>query len=204
MNYYNKAFTLVELIVTIAILAILATIAFISLQWYAQTAKNSKVWQDLNTLANTIQIWITKWMMSNIEDLVKWDRIAINGISAWSVITVYDNDKKASTWSLDNISINYKVGTVDFKTLRQNGDDFKDSDNNDYVLSIAYSWASVFYQVAGQQVANSGEYIAIVKWNYIAQPWDTLGLISHNGSSIGIVNNQNLGLKKNNTNLYPN
>ncbi|MDP2090240.1 MAG: type II secretion system protein, partial [Candidatus Gracilibacteria bacterium] len=37
----KKAFTLVELIVTIIILAILGTIVFISLQGYSQTARDS-------------------------------------------------------------------------------------------------------------------------------------------------------------------
>jgi prepilin-type N-terminal cleavage/methylation domain-containing protein len=46
-NTKKQAFTLVELIVVITILAILGTIAFISLQGYSQDAKNSKVTSDL-------------------------------------------------------------------------------------------------------------------------------------------------------------
>lgn len=42
-KYKNiKAFTLVELIVVITILAILWTIAFISLQWYTRDARSLK------------------------------------------------------------------------------------------------------------------------------------------------------------------
>jgi prepilin-type N-terminal cleavage/methylation domain-containing protein len=59
-NTKKQAFTLVELIVVITILAILGTIAFISLQGYSQDAKNSKVSSDLGTLASAIEISNTK------------------------------------------------------------------------------------------------------------------------------------------------
>jgi prepilin-type N-terminal cleavage/methylation domain-containing protein len=56
----KKAFTLVELIVVITILAILGTIAFISLQGNTQDAKNSKVLSDVASISKKISILSTK------------------------------------------------------------------------------------------------------------------------------------------------
>ena len=56
MRNTRKAFTLVELIVVITILAILGTIAFISLQGYSADARNSKRSSDLGELVKTVSI----------------------------------------------------------------------------------------------------------------------------------------------------
>ena len=56
MNDINKkAFTLVELIVVITILAVLWTIAFISLQSYTISARDSVRVADLNTIKSAIE-----------------------------------------------------------------------------------------------------------------------------------------------------
>ena len=71
MKNTNKAFTLVELIVVITILAILGTIAFISLQGYSQDAKNAKVSSDLRTMVTAIETKITDGtvsMASTVDD----------------------------------------------------------------------------------------------------------------------------------------
>jgi len=60
MRNTKKAFTLVELIVVITILAILGTIAFISLQGYSGEAKNSKVTSDLRNIASAIETASTR------------------------------------------------------------------------------------------------------------------------------------------------
>ncbi|MDR0772641.1 MAG: type II secretion system GspH family protein [Candidatus Peribacteria bacterium] len=56
----KRAFTLVELIVVITILAILGTIAFISLQGYSADARNSKRQNDVNSIAQKISIELAK------------------------------------------------------------------------------------------------------------------------------------------------
>ncbi|MDR1944565.1 MAG: type II secretion system GspH family protein [Candidatus Peribacteria bacterium] len=56
----KKAFTLVELIVVITILAILGTIAFISLQGYSADARNSKRTNDVASISQKISIEIVK------------------------------------------------------------------------------------------------------------------------------------------------
>ena len=52
----TKAFTLVELIVVITILAILWTIAFISLQWYSERSRDSVRVTDMKTMKNSLEL----------------------------------------------------------------------------------------------------------------------------------------------------
>lgn len=51
----RKGFTLVELIVVITILAVLWTISFVSLQWYASEARDSKRVSDLNSIRSILE-----------------------------------------------------------------------------------------------------------------------------------------------------
>jgi prepilin-type N-terminal cleavage/methylation domain-containing protein len=173
-----NAFTLVELIVVITILAILATIAFVSLQGYSQRAKNAKVSQDLNALKHTIEISTTNGVVESLDSIVLGDISAINGVAPSGTVTLYDDQNIASQAVLDNVATKYSIGGIDFAALRQNGDEFKDSEGNEYIIAIAYSGSTSYYQLAGQQEENSGELLAITKGNYIAQSGDTPSLIS--------------------------
>ena len=56
---YTNGFTLVELIVVITILAILSTIAFISLQGYASSARDSKRLNDIKIIEKWLSIYNT-------------------------------------------------------------------------------------------------------------------------------------------------
>ncbi len=67
-----RAFTLVELIVVITILAILWTIAFISLQWYSKDARNSVRLSDLSNIDKMLWIKIvTAWKVPLPDDYVE-------------------------------------------------------------------------------------------------------------------------------------
>ena len=57
MNKQKKAFTLVELIVVITILAILGTIAFISLQWYSKDARDSIRISDTSNMKTSLELF---------------------------------------------------------------------------------------------------------------------------------------------------
>ena len=59
-NNFNKAFTLVELIVVITILAVLATVAFISFQWYTSSSRDSVRLADLKNISKSFEITRTK------------------------------------------------------------------------------------------------------------------------------------------------
>ncbi len=64
----QKAFTLVELIVVITILAILWTIAFISLQWYSRDARDSVRVSDLSNIEKQLELYLVKWTKLPIPD----------------------------------------------------------------------------------------------------------------------------------------
>jgi len=57
MNKQKNAFTLVELIVVITILAILWTIAFISLQWYSKDARDSIRISDISNIKTSLELF---------------------------------------------------------------------------------------------------------------------------------------------------
>lgn len=92
----NFWFTLVELIVTITILAILATIAFISLQWYLSWARDSVRISDLSNINKALAVMRTKnWSVIKPENFIP---ITLS----WSVIW-YQWD--ANKYVLDRIGI---------------------------------------------------------------------------------------------------
>jgi len=171
----TKGFTLVELIVVITILAILGTIAFISLQGYSQEAKNSKVINDVRALGTAVETSLTSGSV-NMGDLTVGDRTATNGLTDGSN---FGSGATTTAWA------NYKVGTVNFTGLRQNGTDFKDNEGNDYIAATAIDGAtnSAFYQIVGQTKNADGSYAAIVKGNYIVvnPGTDSTGLVTETG-----------------------
>jgi len=83
----TKAFTLVELIVVITILAILWTIAFISLQWYSKDTRNSVRLSDLLNIDKTLWIkLVTAWKVpvpDNKIDITASGTIFIYQWNAW-------------------------------------------------------------------------------------------------------------------------
>ncbi len=63
------AFTLVELIVVITILAILWTIAFISLQWYSAQARDSKRLSDIQNIKKSLELFsLNTWKYPLADD----------------------------------------------------------------------------------------------------------------------------------------
>lgn len=102
-----KAFTLVELIVVITILAILWTIGFVSLSGYAKTSRDSVRVSDISTITKSLEIF---WSMHNvypspnnmIELLASWKTLSLQG-EAWTwvlnSIKVFD--------AIDPVSNNY-------------------------------------------------------------------------------------------------
>ena len=57
----KQGFTLVELIVVITILAILWTIAFIALQWYSKTARDSARISDMSRIKTSLELFMVEW-----------------------------------------------------------------------------------------------------------------------------------------------
>ena len=88
----NKAFTLVELIVVITILAILWTIAFISFQWYSWNARDwVRLW-DLKNVEIGLELFIVeKWFYPTPDNAVN---ITYSWAIAWNQWTLWDTVTK--------------------------------------------------------------------------------------------------------------
>ncbi len=183
MRNTNKAFTLVELIVVITILAILGTIAFISLQGYTGEAKNSKVTSDLRNIASAIETSSTRNSVLLADVL-----LANTNVSSNNAVDV------TSTFWPKNIALNntasgvtYAVGNVDFAAVEQNGEDFKDpngikpgttDEQADYIFAMVTSPDFKAYQLAGQIIENDIKKSRVNGTFYTASGTTANGLIS--------------------------
>lgn len=180
MKSTKKAFTLVELIVVITILAVLATVAFISLTGYSQDAKNSKVASDIRSLVSAIEAGSAKGDFT-VKDIVNTTLATSHGIT---------DVANSGTITLTSVAIagTYDVGTVDFPTIKQNGDDFKDSDENEYLVAFVSSGSFAGYNVAGQTKNSAGTALAYIAGNYIqVETTDAESLISQSGGTTPLV-----------------
>jgi len=91
MKHKNKiqAFTLVELIVVITILAILWTIAFISLQWYASQARDSKRLSDIQNIKTSLELFsLNTWKYPFPDNS---NEVTYNLSLLWKQWVVWDN-----------------------------------------------------------------------------------------------------------------
>lgn len=105
----KKAFTLVELIVVITILAILGTIAFISLQGYSAQARDSKRITDVSSLISKVNVEVVRGDIS-LSDMLEEDS---NSKFTWSVVALSG-------------STNSDVGKINFPVLRESETNFQD------------------------------------------------------------------------------
>jgi len=158
----KKAFTLVELIVVITILAILGTIAFISLQGYSADARNSKRTQDLNNLAGSINIKTTQG--SQLSGFVT--TVAARDLSTPSI---------AGAASVNGT--NYDAGTPNYTALGIKAADFKDPTGVDYSIGITTLKDGQFEFAASVENGN-GAKTARVNGTYKARLAATTGTIA--------------------------
>lgn len=181
----KKAFTLVELIVVITILAILGTIAFISLQGYSGDAKNSKVTSDLRNIASAIETTSTK----NGTSLLSMVDATIAANAIPDTTSTFGSGTQIAIWT------NYDIGNVDFAVIGQNGADFLDPNgaNAKYLFAAVTSSTFKAYQLAGQIIDNDTKKARITGTYYKAVPGDTAdGLIEANNKDAW---NTTVGLK---------
>jgi len=124
--YTTWAFTLVELIVVITILAILWTIAFISLQWYSAQARDSKRLSDISNIKKSVELFsLNTWKYPEPDD---------------SVIMSYSWEALRYQWTVwDQVSINVS------RNLNEKPTD--PSTGNEYTYSTTYSQTE--YEVLG-------------------------------------------------------
>lgn len=163
----KKAFTLVELIVVITILAILWTIAFISLEWYSWEARDSKRLNDVNNIFKKISLERVKWvypenLMVNWVDTSSW-------LILWWIIPT-----KSAQW------------TVNFSEIKEEENSFKDPKWNNYILSYAIWWSGTWaYKFVQLATINERKNEAVLVWDYYKlQTWDSESLIFSNSNDL--------------------
>ncbi len=110
----NKAFTLVELIVVITILAILWTIAFISFQWYSSNARDWVRISEINNIKKNLEIFITeKWFYPIPDNGTQITYLWWTARTQWTVwdnvITNLRNLSKKPTDPLSNNEYTYSI-----------------------------------------------------------------------------------------------
>lgn len=152
----KNAFTLVELIVTISILAILATLWALSFLWYQVDARNTKRGTDLKNLHSKIETSLLQWLDLNKTLSETGSTLSGVNISFWGFL-----------WST-NLPWKYAAWEIDYGAIGVVRDEFLDPKFNvPYVL-----WYSTFlkkYQLAATVENQAGEYDIISSWNYGAR-----------------------------------
>jgi prepilin-type N-terminal cleavage/methylation domain-containing protein len=147
----KKAFSLVELIVVITILAILWLITFIALQGYSANVRDVKRISDVRSLFSKVNYEISLW--ANIEEFMTW------ATEAW-------------------ITINWKPATsniwiVNFENLRESQTSFQDpTSKEDY--KFAYSawvvtkdnWEREWYEFIEFATISEVNDTNVIVWNY--------------------------------------
>ena len=104
MHLLKKGFTLVELIVVITILAILWTIAFISLQWYAANARDSRRISDIWNIKKSLELFTLQTEKYPLPD--NGETVTYSWEIVWIQWTLWDN-------AVEQLSRNLKKKPLD-------------------------------------------------------------------------------------------
>lgn len=175
----TKAFTLVELIVVITILAILGTIAFISLQGYSAEARDSKRISDVSNIAKKVSLMVAGREARTVDDFHSTAGTNFAGLVASGTVRA-NNEASTGTVLSSAADGNYGVGSPDFAALQQSGEDFKDpSSKDDYVY--AYETVGDTFQVAASLEVTAE---ARVVGNYVQFDSGDVASLIFSGSAI--------------------
>ena len=165
---HNKAFTLVELIVVITILAVLWTIAFVSFQWYAASSRDSVRITDLKNIDKVLKLKVTAW-----ETLLLPEQ-ALKITASWTTLSYQWNMSEkllnhygvTNGWldPLDNIPYTYSVN---------------ENRNKYQLLWFLETWDSVALNVAQTFADNSQRFPKTT--------WDTLWILLDETTNIPLV-----------------
>lgn len=149
----KNAFTLIELIVVITILAILGTIAFMSLQGYSSGARDVKRSSDLNVLMKKIELMRMQWV--GLSWFVLDDSSTLNGTTkiriAWH------------EW-ISNLTGSYKAWNINFTLLDEKEESFIDP-LFEVPYKIGYTSYGNQYELAAT-IEDDGEFNSLVVWSW--------------------------------------
>ena len=155
MRNTKNAFTLVELIVVITILAILGTIAFISLQGYSADARNSKRSSDIGNIRSAISLKQVEGV--SLLSFVVWTGSNLTGISlGWTG------------------AVKYAAGTPSYTVINVAAKDFKDPNDKEYRVWVTEDrgWA---FQIAATMEVDSTD-TSLVNGTYVARGSGTVAI----------------------------
>lgn len=158
----NQAFTLVELIVVITILAILSTIWFVSYSWFLWISRDSKRLYDIKSIENTMELNFLKTAeYPNPDD---FQIASYNSTTLWKQWTFWDDALSFISKSMTELPIDplYKTQYIYSVT----------SDNQRYELMFVTENKQKFAQLFDKVFAN--DIHVMIQWNYnkIAILWD--------------------------------
>ncbi len=133
MKRKNTAFTLVELIVVITILAILWTIAFISLQWYNKDARDSTRLSSINNLKTSLELFSIQTWKYPLPD--NSENVTYSWSVVWHQWTVGGNVITNLSKNLSKIPLDPLYGTeYVYSTLES---------RKEYELMSLYEWSII-------------------------------------------------------------
>ena len=125
MTHKNKhAFTLIELIVSITILAVLATIAFLSFGWHTSNARNSTRIADIKTIDKAFSLFSSVETVLPLPD--NPESVTYSGSLAWTQGT-FGKSAAIGVWRISNVPtdptkwIEYTYSTSNNRTKYQIG-----------------------------------------------------------------------------------
>ena len=164
MNYKSKTllfknnfgFTLVELIVVIAILAILWTIAFTSLAWYSKSARDVTRISDLNNIKKSFELYMLKsgkYPEPSNSEPITYDTSAL----AWDQWTVWEVTVR-SIWKLSKIPVDPIFDTEYTYSVTEN--------RKEYSLGWVFETNDLTFDSINNTYAASSDLISKVMWNF--------------------------------------
>lgn len=151
---YILAFTLVELIVVITLIAILGTIILMSFLWYTRNARSAVRINDMANIVKGIELFVLK-----------------------SALSPYPDENQVFTWTLWREIRQWIIGINVSQNIWVFGDLVDPDSWKKYMYSIF--WNSKYYQIATEYVdkevsvlpyAYANTNTTIIKWNYYFDP----------------------------------
>ena len=156
MKNKEKAFTLVELIVVITILAILWTIGFLSFQSYNVFARDTVRVYDLKNINSVLEYTYTESWRYPIPD--EWVEISYSGWTVWTQWTFWKKSKRATK----------RLNKAPIDPLTQNEYTYSVlNTNSEFELWSIFEWDEVANnKLIEESYADEGGFKAYITWNY--------------------------------------
>ena len=169
MKQKNKSwFTLVELIVVITILAILWTIAFISLQWYSRTARDSIRVTDIKNIKTSLEIFSLWWWKYPIADNAQDVTYSGWTVVLWKQWTIWTNVTKNLSRQLSEKPADPLYETEYIYSTLENGEKYEVlSTYEEVAYNNAILWTSYAEQPSLVKIEWTYNRLFIKKWSLI-------------------------------------